>query len=188
MLGQGFSKAFWQKYFVWVHEDDEFYSIRNGLSLYYEQIWSEETRHLNPSQSRAAITEFWTDWKEALINKFPVLHSHFLSSGDLIIVENYFAALSTQRNISFNFIKELEIQFPLEKSILLILEVVESLTIILNNNLEYEWYLVETTFYFSKPTRDRIIDITKNIDTDLHKKLIQIANTRCQKDGRSHFR
>jgi len=188
MLGIGYSKPFWQKYFTWVHKDEEFSTISSDLSFYYEQIWSDETRHLSPNKSREAIVEFWLDWKQALIFKFPDIYFYFTDSGTIPIIENYFEALSSEKELSFQFIKDLDEKFPLEKNIILIREVVESLAIILDQNLDQEWYRVETIFYFSKPIRETIIDIVKNIDLALHIKLISISDSNKAKDGRSHFR
>ena len=171
-LGKGYSKKFWLKYFLWVWEDDVFYAIQNDISFYYKQVWCDHSRHLSASQSREAIVEFWTEWRNNLRNKFPILESHFTNTGDLSTAENYIKALRAEKNPSFQFIQKLESIFPFEKSVQTIYHTVEYLTILLKDNHISDWYLVEDVFHHQIHTKKIVLEIVERIDPNLHQNLL----------------
>jgi len=183
-LGQGYSKKFWLKYFLWVWEDDVFYAIQNDISFYYKQVWCDYSRHLSATQAREAIVEFWTEWRNNLRLKFTILESHFVDTGDLPTAEHYIKVLCAEENPSFQFIQELESTFSFEKSIQTICQTVEYLTILLKENYFSDWCLVEDVFHHQNHIRKIVLELVERIDPTLHQKLLLST----QNSGRFKYR
>jgi len=153
-----------------------FYAIQNDISFYYKQVWCDYSRHLSATQAREAIVEFWTEWRNNLRFKFPILESHFIEIGDLVTADNYIKALRAEKNPSFQFIQNLETTFPFEKSIQTICHTVEYLTILLKENHYTDWYLVEDLFHYQKHTKKIVLDLIKKIDLTLYHNLLNPPN------------
>ena len=171
-LGEDYSKKFWLKYFIWAWEDDLFYAILNDTSFYYKQVWCDCSRHLSATQSREAIVEFWTEWRDNLRLKFPIIESYFLNTGKLSTADNYIKALISEQNPTFRFIQDLESSLPFEKSIHTICHSVEYLTILLKDDYIIDWYTVEDTFHHQEHIKKIVLDLVKKIDPILYQTLI----------------